>query len=397
MILRKFQTNLLQIIDIVFHLLPVRGNWIMFTSFWGQYNDNPKYISDYIYKNNYPVKIFWGISQQRSKEKLPSYIYVCKYGSIKYLWYKNRCKVIVDNIIGDYSMYGKNVANSYKTILKNKKQFNLSTWHGNPIKKIGRDLFGTSFSEVNDFYTTTDVLICGCKYVYNIFSQTFNGVPSIELLGSPRCDTMFIKDVDINGLKRKLHIPIEKKVLLYAPTYRNNPEDSGINQLKSLDVEYLLNVFKKRFGGEWVLVFRVHNSVLEALSDNDIFRSGIAYNGNLGDDMMEYMQISDAMITDYSGAIFDYTHTYKPCFLYALDKVHYINEERGVYMDINNLPYIFTETPSDFYSSILSFDFSENKKRIDHFNSMIGNVEDGFASQRAANLIINHLRIEGLK
>lgn len=390
---KKIHDSLMLIVDVVLHFLPVKKNWIMFTSFWGQYNDNPKYISEYLHSKYDTINIFWGISRQRSKEELPSYITVCKYNSLKYLWYKNRCRVVVDNIIGDYSMYGKNVACSYKRIVKNKKQFNLSTWHGNPIKKIGRDMFGGAFTGDNDFFTTSDLLICGCKYVHDIFASTFKGVPKIEILGTPRCDTMFYNDVDVCTIKKKLKIPSNKKVLLYAPTYRNNPQDSGINQLKSLDVELLLNTFSKKFGGEWILVFRVHNSVLKALSNNEIFEKGIAFNGNLGDDMMEYMQIADAMITDYSGAIFDYTHTYRPCFLYALDKDHYINEERGVYLDINCLPYTFTDSAPDLYDSILSFDYDKNKEKIDRFNNFIGNIEDGNASKRVSDLIIEYLNI----
>lgn len=390
--LRTIKQKAYEVVDVVLHLMPVRKNWIIFTSFWGQYNDNPKYISEELHRRNIPVKIFWGISKERSKEKIPSYVKVCKYNSLKYLWYKNRCAVVVDNIIGDYSMYGKNVAKSLKTIVKNKKQFNLSTWHGNPIKKIGRDLYGNRYLGEHDFYSTTDVLICGCQYVNDIFSHCFKGVPLIMMTGTPRCDTMF-KINNIEQLKLKLSIPSGKKVLLYAPTFRYSPLDSGVNQIKSLDISRLLKEFSDRFGGEWIIIFRVHNSVLKELAENDIFNRGDIYNGNIGDDMMEYMQVADAMITDYSGAIFDYTHTFRPCFLFALDKKHYIEEERGVYMDIEDLPYDFAENPNQLYELINNYNAEEQRKRIIKFNAKIGNVEKGNASEHVADIIVERLSI----
>ena len=200
---------------------------------------------------------------------------------------------------------------------------------------------------------------------------------------------MFEIAYDKDELFSKLSIPKGKKVLLYAPTYRNNPNSSGIEQIRSLDIDKLLSLFSKKFGGDWVFVFRVHNSVLGILKNDPIFNNENIINGNLGDDMMEYMQIADAMISDYSGAIFDYTHTERPCFLYALDKKHYINEERGVYMEIENLPYTFAENAEMLYESILNYKREEQISEIHRFNNWIGNKEDGKASKRLVDIIIN--------
>ena len=376
--------------DMFFHFLPVNEKYVMFTSFWGQYNDNPKYISMELHKREPEYRQFWAISANRSIEKdLPEYIHVCRYNSLKYYWYKNRSKYVIDNIVGDYSFFGDNIKHSWKIRMKNKKQVNISTWHGNPIKRIGRDLFPGRYLNNDDFFSTSDLLICGCNYVKDIFEKCFGGGPRVEITGTPRCDTMFEIAYDKDELFSKLSIPKGKKVLLYAPTYRNNPNSSGIEQIRSLDIDKLLSLFSKKFGGDWVFVFRVHNSVLGILKNDPIFNNENIINGNLGDDMMEYMQIADAMISDYSGAIFDYTHTERPCFLYALDKKHYINEERGVYMEIENLPYTFAENAEMLYESILNYKREEQISEIHRFNNWIGNKEDGKASKRLVDIIIN--------
>lgn len=378
-----------KIIDIMFHILPVNKKWVMYTSFWGRYNDNPKYISKYMHQSYPEFKQFWGISRKCVEKDIPDYITKCKYKSIGYYWYKNRCGIIVDNMVGDYCFYQKNAANSWKTILKNKKQLNISTWHGNPIKRIGRDIQNTTLINKEDFYSTSDLLICGCKYVENVFGKCFWGISKIVLTGTPRCDAMFNGSVEIEKIKNKLHLPTDKKIVLYAPTYRNNPEDSGIAQISNLDINLLLSSLSKRFGGEWVFVFRVHNSVISVIKK--ISDSISIFDGNLGEDMMEYLQVVDVLITDYSGSIFDFAHTYKPCFLYAHDRIQYENIERGIYMNISDLPYIFCETSKDLYQAIEHYDEIFNKEKVDRFNEKIGNFEDGKASERVIDYMVSRL------
>lgn len=383
--------NFYRLVDIVLHFLPVKRNWVMMTSFWGMYNDNPKYISQELHRKNKDIRIFWGINTKKSRETIPEYVKAVEYNTLSYYWYKNRCRVVIDNIVGDYSMMGDNVQRSCKSLLKNKKQFNLSTWHGNPIKRIGRDLFPGQYPNDKDFFSTSDLLICGCQYVNDIFIKCFRGGPKIKMTGTPRVDAMFVKDSNYLHLYEKLGIPNGKKVLLYAPTYRNNADDSGIIQIQNLDLQVLLRTISEKFGGDWVFVFRVHNSALDKLRHNGVFDSPNVINGNQGDDMMEYMMIADAMICDYSGAIFDYTHTYRPCFLYAHDLEHYTKIERGTYMDIKDLPYPFSETPDDLYDSIRNYNPIEQKKCIQDFNARIGNVEDGKASSRVADIILKKI------
>lgn len=380
-----------QVLDYFFHILPVNNDWIMFTSFWGMYNDNPKYISQALQNRDRSKRIFWGINTKRSKEIIPSYINKVEYKSIKYLWYKNRSRIVIDNIVGDYNMIGNNVQNSWKSKIKNKKQYNLSTWHGNPIKRIGRDLFPGQFPNKEDFFSTSDLLICGCQYVHDIFEKCFWGGPKIKMTGSPRVDPMFNLSDNYQTLYTKLGIPKNKKVVLYAPTYRNNADDSGIIQINSIDIDKLLKILSTKFGGDWVFVFRAHNSVLDKLRENSVFDSPYIINGNMGDDMMEYMTIADAMICDYSGAIFDYVHTYRPCFLYAHDLEHYTQVERGTYMEIKDLPYPFAETPENLYECIMNYNPEDQKNNIDDFNKRIGNVEDGHASERVVDIILNEM------
>ena len=381
------------IIDIIFHLLPVSKKRVLFSSFRGQYNDNPKYISIKLHELDPTIIQYWVISEKSKANDLPDYIHVVRYNTLKYCWIKNRCCIIVENGAGNY------IFNSFrkvtiKRLLKNRKQFDISTWHGNPIKHIGAQIPENNDWNSTSFNTTSDLLICGCDFVKNVFSQAFFNKMPIVLMGTPRTDILFnISVEEKNTIRSKLRLPINKKIVLYAPTYRNNPDDSGIKQMRQMNFDRLFNSLSKRFGGEWVFVFRVHNMVLLKL---DISKITSDYcdqiiNGNCFDDMMEYMAVSDVLITDYSGCIFDNALTDIPCFLFAHDRINYQEVERGTYISIDKLPYSFANTFDELISNILKYDDDINRINVNRFLKLIGNIEDGNASERVCKLLFQKI------
>ncbi len=391
--MKKIKCKLYMIIDIILHILPVSKNRVFFISFAGQYNDNPKYISEELHAINPNIKQYWAISEKSRENNLPKYIKTVKYNTISFCWHKNRSRVIVENGAGNY-IYSTNSKFNIRHLLKNKKQFDISTWHGNPIKHIGAQIPGNSDWNANTFHSTSDMIICGCKYVKNIFEQAFCGKLKVRLMGTPRTDALFnITDSKKKKIKKKLGLPMDKKVILYAPTYRNNPDDSGVIQLNLIDFERLFAAFEKRFGGDWVFVFRVHNMVLLKIDVEGITKryNNRIINGNTFDDMMEYMVVSDAMITDYSGCIFDNAHTNIPCFLFAHDRKKYKEIERGTYIELEKLPYRFSDTFDELINEILSYDSNANSIRVHNFQKYIGNIEDGKASKRVCKLILQIL------
>lgn len=230
-------------------------------------------------------------------------------------------------------------------------------------------------------------MIAGCEYVKNAFSTAFPGVET-RLTGTPRNDVLIngiTRDFAIE-LKEKMGLPSGKRVILFAPTFRNDPYESGRHQLEYLNIQGIINTLELRFGGKWIFVYRVHHEVYgkvdySKLSSNE---RQIAYPGNLRDDMAEYLSIADALITDYSGSMHDFALTRKPCFLFALDRDHYEKEERGFYDRIEDLPFSFSETNHELLSSIRDFDSDIYAEKIEQFLKRLGNVEDGKASKRIA-------------
>ncbi len=374
--------------------LPILKNTVFFQSFGGQYNDNPKYISENLHDRMPDVKIVWAVYSQKSEvNAIPSYVKQVLIDSKEYIKYSCRSQVIVDNMIGVRAFLSKRNRKVLAALFKSNRQLNISTWHGTPIKKIGLDM--KDAKSRNYYLTSADYLISGCEYTREKLERAFYPIKVVNC-GTPRNDLLVNEMPESRRLflKKRLGLPENKKIILFAPTFRDSIEYSGVYQMEHFDIAHILELLKKKFPGtEWVFVFRVHHEVLKKIDVERLtkFYSGIVFNGNLHDDMAEYLAVTDALITDYSGSIFDFALTQKPGFLFVPDKYHYINEERGVYINLEELPYSNAESLNGFYNLISAYDEIESRERIKRFNINIGNSETGRASEFLASEIINFM------
>lgn len=379
-----------KIIDIALHCLRVENYWFFFTSFQGQYNDNPKYISEKVHEEIPKAKIFWEISSKSKQNDIPDYVNKIRAGKFRYYYVKNKCRVAVDNFAGLYMSSATGIKGKVVSLLKNKKQFNLSTSHGTPVKTLWVQDPDSSITK-EGFKTTSDVLVAGSELSKHLYEMATGDKVPVVAIGTPRTDILFNKDEGfLASLREKLGLPFDKKILLFAPTWRTSPEDSGVKQIEQIDFDALFETLNKKFGGEWVFVFRLHNLALKAADINKLkekYGSDRFYNGNNFDDMMEYMAVCDIMISDYSGAIYDWTLVNKPGFLYAHDRDEYENHGRGLYHTMDFFPYSFSDSFDELIDNINRFDqISFEQERI-AFLEKIGNVEDGKASARAVEIL----------
>jgi CDP-glycerol glycerophosphotransferase len=126
----------------------------------------------------------------------------------------------------------------------------------------------------------------------------------------------------------------------------------------------------------------------------ETYGTSVIINGNLHDDMAEYLLCADALITDYSGAMFDYALTGRPCFLYVPDRENYEKRERGFYLDFDGLPFPKSNSFAEFLNHIQLFDQDAYRNNLQSFLKQIGNIEDGYASTRILKDILSFMRKE---
>ena len=373
---------------IFFRCIPIRKNTVLFCSFNGQYNDNPKYISDKLHEMYPTIKVVW-CKSSKSNEDFPKYAEIVEEDSVAFYKYVNSAQVIVDNQMGIRAVRVSKKFRIKKLLKilyskKRKKQYNISTWHGTPLKNIGMDELSCQGKE-EIFITNSDYIVAGCQHTKNALLTASRDVLSVKMYGTPRNDLLIEHNVNIEELKKKFNIPLNSKVVLYAPTFRNDINNSGVNQMHELQFDKILEQLNLKFSSEWCFVFRIHQAVLDKIDIGKIVNKYKKYkivNGNLGDDMAEYLLCADVLITDYSGSMFDFALTKKPCFLYAPDRKHYEEQERGFYMDYEKLPFSYAYTSNELIEKIRKFDEVLYKQNVEKFLHDIGNIEDGHATER---------------
>ena len=384
--------------------LPIQRSLILFKSFSGQYSDSPKALSEYIHEKYPRVHIAW-VQSTANKDPFPEYVDIVLPDSLKYYIYIWKASVIVDNVSSVRSSWIHKKDNCFKKILlkyytrKRKNQLSLSTWHGVPLKKIGMD--NISFSKDCYLSTNCNFVLSGNEYTQKCLESSLGNSIPVVLSGIPRNDKLINAADDISLIKQKLGIPENKKVFLYAPTFRNDIKVSGVMQMQNIDFHELFSTLNKRFSGEWCFVFRTHMHVAKEIKRIGLLQSlgDDIIDGNVHDDMADYLKCADVLLTDYSSSMFDFIFTKRPCFLYVPDIDDYEKKERGFYIDFSSLPFDSSKSISGLYECICNFDEKDYLQKCSGFLDFLGNVDDGNATSRVAEEIISILdgkkRIDG--
>ena len=361
-----------------YSLLPIKKNKIiMWANSFKQYGCSPKYITEYLLKT-YPGKydIVWVFEPQiEVPDELCGRVRIVRYFSIDYLKELHTAKFIICNMRTGAAYYWK----------KRKKQIYIQTWHSSiRLKKIERDagmfLDEKYIESAKGDSEKIDLLLSGCDFSTHIFEKSFWYDGDIMKSGTPRCDVFFNNTQNIREkVYKHYRIKNDLKAVIYAPTFRKgkNADIHGISP------EKIIRALKARFGGEWVLLYRLHPNILAEYD----FALDSAIDATRYPDMQELLSAADALITDYSSCMFDMAIAGKKCLLYAPDVDNYVKDERGLYFDIYKLPFPLAKTNDELVDKIETFDENCYNLRVQEFMNGIGSYEDGSASKRVLEYI----------
>lgn len=349
----------------IFNIFPIKKNKIFMTSYYGaQYGCNPKYISNYLLENEKEkFDLVWAFNNLNSDNNI-SGIRRVKYMSPKYFYELCTSKVIITNF-------------RYTDLfIKRKSQYYIQTWHSSlRLKKIEKDAENNLplnyIKMAKDDSKKCDLLLSGCKYSSEIFRKSFWYNGEIMENGTPRNDIFFNKNHNANYIKDTLNINENKKIILYAPTFRKD------NNLNIYEFNYLsiIESAEKRFGGEWVFLVKLHPHLANISSKLSCIKNVIDVSKH--NDIQELLLISDILISDYSSLIFDFSLTEKPTFLYTPDLLEYMKNDRKLYFDIRKLPFKYSLNEEDLNNDIKNFNENEYIKKLKQFSKQIGSFENG--------------------
>lgn len=359
---------------------------IIFESFGGrQISDSPLAIYKELKKTHPEYRLIWvvnkGLATQAEKN---GYDYVIR-GSFKWVRTIEKAQVWVEN------------ARLPQWVRKPDHIKLIQTWHGTPLKKLGLDIKnitmpGTTTELYHQNFVKEanrwDVLISPNHYSTDIFRHAFGYQNEIAEVGYPRNDKLANStEPQITALKRKMGIPLNKKVIMYAPTYRDNQFFQKGKY--SFELPFSLKEFQERFGKDAVLLLRMHYLIANSMDISGF--ENFAYDVSSYTDISELYLVSDLLITDYSSVFFDYAYLKRPILFYPYDYEIYKDELRGFYLDYQkDLPGEIAYNPSELWDGIerglAELDMSGNQ-RFNTFYDRFCKISAGDASKKVSEKI----------
>lgn len=367
----------------VFNKMKLKENWVVFESFMGRNcSGQPKYVYKYLqeaYGDKY--KCIWVVD--RKGVEIPGKHKTCKRFSLKYYYYMNRSKYWVNNMRQPLS-----IPRREETVM-------LATWHGTPLKRLVFDM--DDVHSANPRYKDIvfkqtrawDYLLSDNPFSTERFQSCFRfEKEKILEYGYPANDPMYALDREEQAakIKEKLGIPKDKKVILYAPTWRDDQFYEAGQYGFELDLD--VNRLQEEFGDEYVLLLRLHYFIVDQL---DLSKYGdFTVDGSSYDDITDLYLISDMLITDYSSVFFDYANLKRPVLYYTYDLDKYRDVLRGFYLDMEkDLPGPLLLTNDEVVDAIKNIDKikEQYKDRYEEFYNRFCCVDDGHAARRVVEKV----------
>jgi CDP-glycerol glycerophosphotransferase len=359
-------------------LLPIKKNKIIFWGYYGaQYGCSPKYISEYIVANEPSFDVVWGtLNPSAIKDENVRKV---KFASLRF-WYEfATAKFIVTNYRFGMDMKTRS------------SQVYIQTWHSSlRLKKIEKD--AASYLPENYVCQAQrdskyiDYLISGCEESTRIFKQSFWYNGKILEIGTPRIDPIIKNEnLKLQEIKDKLGLNSNEKVLLYAPTFRKSSDYSCYLR----DFADIVKSLENKMGGRWKVVVRLHPHLINKA--DEIIKNKDVINGSSYNDIQELLMVTDFLITDYSSLMFDFLFSKNPVLLYLPDLHDYLKNERELYYDVEELPFLKAFDQEDIINRIQRFDSTKYVSNLSDFEERIGSFEKGTASNQLVSILKKHL------
>ena len=358
----------------LFRKLPINPKRILFDSMWGrQFSCNPRYLYEYINENHPDYECIWSLNDE--KEFITGDGERVRKFSLKYYYYLATSKFLFDNV------------NFEDEFVKREGQVYIQTMHGTPLKTFGLDVPNElTTNKSRELFIERcnrwDAIMVQSDYASKLTDQCFRYEGNLLKFGYPRTDILYSGNnkENIDRLKEKLNIPLDKKVILYAPTWRFRNTFEMMLDLKS---------FKESLSDEYVIILRMHyfsGNNIEELGENKFIYDFSGYNS-----IEELYLISDILITDYSSAMFDYAILDRPIILFTYDMKNYVENIRGIYFDLEEFnpgPVLYTS--KEVEDAIINIDKIEEEYAKDRrkFQEKFNNYERENTSELIFNNVI---------
>ncbi|MEO3786657.1 CDP-glycerol:glycerophosphate glycerophosphotransferase [Actinocorallia sp. B10E7] len=357
---------------------------VLFSCFNGrQYSDSPRAIHEELVRRGSSLEQLWVVGD--GQVELPPTVRPVRLNGVE--WHEAVASsryLVINHRLGDW-------------FHRHPEQVVLQTWHGTPLKKIGRDVKEVHFAYSPGMQKAMAVaekeprlpewthLLSPNPFSTPILTRAFRFEGELIEAGYPRNDLLYAPDAGrvAERVRERLGIPPGKKVVLYAPTWRDD-QFYGVGRYKA-DWRLDLDLFEQELGADHVLVARLHSNVVDGAPDRPFVYDASAY-----PDIGELYLASDLMVTDYSSVMFDYANLRRPMLFFTYDLAHYRDKLRGFYFDFEKeAPGPLLETSEDLVEAIRGIDEISEKytAAYDAFYERFCSLDDGSAAARVVDRV----------
>lgn len=223
-------------------------------------------------------------------------------------------------------------------LIKKEGQIYLNTWHGTPLKSLGRKIKNDAINIGNPQrnFVIADWLLYPNDYTKQHILEDYmiENISNSKIImgGYPRND-IFFDDERREELRHSLGLD-GKRVYAYMPTFRGTAREGTSDDSNQFLLDSLRALDKELSGNE-VLYLNLH-PVSRSTVDFGEFTKIKPFPSEL--DTYDFLNIADCLVSDYSSVFFDFACTRKKIILFTFDKEDYLRD-RGVYISLDELPY----------------------------------------------------------
>lgn len=261
--------------------------------------------------------------------------------------------------------------------IKKPDQIYVNTWHGTPLKAMGRIVPNREYAlgNIQRNFLISDYLLFQNDFSRDVFLRDYmikDIYPgNIIVSGYPR-NSALLNDSRRELVRKEANI-MDKQVIVYMPTWRgllhNKETDKQLRQLEGFfaDIDSMLS-------DRDVFYVKLHPYVKDKMDYsgyNHIREFPTEY------ETYDFLSATDVLITDYSSIMFDYGVTKRRMILFTYDREEYLHD-RGLYLEIEKLGLPIADSVDDlikelkgeqteykaFYESFCSNDSPDTPERI---------------------------------
>ena len=364
-------------------IFPIKKKKIVFTGIEGTtgYSCNPKYIAEEMIRRSNGYELVWLVDD--IKKDFPSEVAKIHNTLLNRAYHLSTAKIWIDN------------SRKQLEVRKRDGQIYIQTWHAKlGFKPTCLDR-GKSFSRIAYLVSQHDSEMI--DYVLSNSDWYDATLPTgmmyrgkILRTGSPRCDILINgKERARKQIRKAYGLADDVKILIYAPTFRGGSQGGRrqlANEDHAPDFTDLRQALREKFGGNWMIMLRLHPQMTVRHIGCDLGREDII-DVSCVDDMYEILAGCDAYMTDYSSAAFDAMVMKIPVFIYADDAPRYVAERGRLLWDWDELPFLAAFDNKQLIAQIARFDNNAYLSAVAAFMRRTGMVEDGQASRRVCDFI----------